>query len=85
MHILTISVFLYQVTGIVLRGIFLVRKKEIDWFYEGGAAAIYPDGIYIYVYIFLIILCWSTRFIAIVWYKQYKFPVRSFLESICEL
>lgn len=28
----------------VLRGIFLVRKKEIDWFYEGGAAAIFPDG-----------------------------------------
>ncbi|MCD9559642.1 hypothetical protein HAX54_017775 [Datura stramonium] len=32
-----------QVTGIILRGIFLLRKKEIDWFYEGGAAAIYPD------------------------------------------
>lgn len=29
----------------VLRGIFLLRKKEIDWFYEGAAAAIYPDGI----------------------------------------
>lgn len=28
----------------ILRGIFLLRKKEIDWFYEGGAAAIYPDG-----------------------------------------
>uniref|UniRef100_A0A2N9J9W2 Proline iminopeptidase n=1 Tax=Fagus sylvatica TaxID=28930 RepID=A0A2N9J9W2_FAGSY len=33
-----------KVTGMVLRGIFLVRKKEIDWFYEGGAAAIYPDA-----------------------------------------
>lgn len=33
-----------KVTGLVLRGIFLLRKKEIDWFYEGGAAAIYPDG-----------------------------------------
>ncbi|KAG5577067.1 hypothetical protein H5410_057201 [Solanum commersonii] len=32
-----------KVTGIILRGIFLLRKKEIDWFYEGGAAAIYPD------------------------------------------
>ena len=21
-----------------------MRKKEIDWFYQGGAAAIYPDG-----------------------------------------
>ncbi|KAJ8452907.1 hypothetical protein Cgig2_014670 [Carnegiea gigantea] len=35
----------WQVTGLVLRGIFLLRKKEIDWFYEGGAAAIFPDGI----------------------------------------
>ncbi|XP_060216670.1 proline iminopeptidase isoform X2 [Lycium barbarum] len=33
-----------KVTGIILRGIFLLRKKEIDWFYEGGAAAIYPDA-----------------------------------------
>lgn len=33
-----------KVTGIILRGIFLLRKKEIDWFYEGGAAAIFPDG-----------------------------------------
>jgi len=33
-----------RVTGMVLRGIFLLRKKEIDWFYEGGAAAIYPDA-----------------------------------------
>ncbi|WVZ99231.1 hypothetical protein U9M48_044560 [Paspalum notatum var. saurae] len=32
------------VTGIVLRGIFLLRKKELDWFYEGGAAAIFPDA-----------------------------------------
>lgn len=35
---------IFKVTGLVLRGIFLLRKKEIDWFYEGGAAAIYPDG-----------------------------------------
>ncbi|XP_027112723.1 proline iminopeptidase-like [Coffea arabica] len=33
-----------KVTGLVLRGIFLLRKKEIDWFYEGGAAAIFPDA-----------------------------------------
>lgn len=33
-----------KVTGIVLRGIFLLRKKELDWFYEGGAAAIFPDA-----------------------------------------
>ncbi|XP_078437208.1 proline iminopeptidase [Wolffia australiana] len=33
-----------KVTGLILRGIFLLRKKELDWFYEGGAAAIYPDA-----------------------------------------
>ncbi|KAK8938015.1 Proline iminopeptidase [Platanthera guangdongensis] len=33
----------WQVTGLILRGIFLLRKKELDWFYEGGAAAIFPD------------------------------------------
>ncbi|ONH92132.1 hypothetical protein PRUPE_8G157100 [Prunus persica] len=33
-----------KVTGMVLRGIFLLRKKEIDWFYEGGAASIFPDA-----------------------------------------
>ncbi|XP_058080298.1 proline iminopeptidase [Magnolia sinica] len=33
-----------KVTGMVLRGIFLLRKKELDWFYEGGAAAIFPDA-----------------------------------------
>ncbi|WOK91489.1 proline iminopeptidase [Canna indica] len=32
-----------KVTGLVLRGIFLLRKKELDWFYEGGAATIFPD------------------------------------------
>ncbi|KAL5225401.1 hypothetical protein ABZP36_012040 [Zizania latifolia] len=33
-----------KVTGIVLRGIFLLRKKELDWFYEGGAEAIFLDA-----------------------------------------
>lgn len=32
------------VTELVLRGIFLLRKKEIDWFYQSGADAIYPDA-----------------------------------------
>lgn len=22
----------------------MLRKKELDWFYQGGASAIYPDG-----------------------------------------
>jgi proline iminopeptidase len=33
-----------RVTELVLRGIFLVRKKEIDWFYQRGADAIFPDA-----------------------------------------
>lgn len=34
-----------RVTELVLRGIFLLRKWEIDWFYQDpdGAGAIYPD------------------------------------------
>ena len=29
--------------GLILRGIFMIRKKEIDWFYQEGASYIYPD------------------------------------------
>ncbi len=32
------------VTELVLRGIFLLRRKEIDWFYQGGANALFPDA-----------------------------------------
>jgi len=32
-----------RVTELVLRGIFLLRKKEIDWFYQEGASFIFPD------------------------------------------
>jgi proline iminopeptidase len=32
-----------KVTGLVLRGIFLCRPKEIEWFYQAGASAIFPD------------------------------------------
>jgi proline iminopeptidase len=32
-----------KVTELVVRGIFTLRPVELDWFYEGGAAAIYPD------------------------------------------
>jgi proline iminopeptidase len=28
---------------LVLRGIFTLRAIELDWFYEGGAAALFPD------------------------------------------
>jgi proline iminopeptidase len=31
--------------GLILRGIFLLRRKELLWFYqEGGASAIFPDA-----------------------------------------
>jgi proline iminopeptidase len=33
-----------RVTELVLRGIFLLRRREIDWFYQYGASAIYPDA-----------------------------------------
>jgi proline iminopeptidase len=29
--------------GLILRGIFLCRKQEIDWFYQQGASRIFPD------------------------------------------
>jgi len=32
------------VTEIVLRGIFLLRKREIDWFYQEGASRVFPDA-----------------------------------------
>jgi proline iminopeptidase len=32
-----------RVTELILRGIFTVRKSEIDWFYQKGADALYPD------------------------------------------
>jgi proline iminopeptidase len=33
-----------RVTELVLRGIFLLRKQEIDWFYQRGCGALYPDA-----------------------------------------
>ncbi|KAL7199586.1 hypothetical protein ACSBR2_021806 [Camellia fascicularis] len=46
-----------KVTGIVLRGIFLLRKKELDWFYEGGAAAIYLMVVLFVMYLFDVLPC----------------------------
>ena len=31
------------VTELVLRGIFTLRREELEWFYEGGAGALFPD------------------------------------------
>jgi len=33
-----------RVSELVLRGIFMLRKWEIDWFYQQGCDAIYPDA-----------------------------------------
>jgi len=32
-----------RVTELVLRGIFMLRDVELKWFYEGGAAHVFPD------------------------------------------
>ncbi len=32
------------VRALVLRGIFLLRRAEIDWFYQQGASWVYPDA-----------------------------------------
>lgn len=32
-----------HVSELVLRGIFTLRRLELDWYYEGGAAAVFPD------------------------------------------
>ena len=32
-----------RVSELVLRGIFTIRKAEIDWYYQQGASRIYPD------------------------------------------
>jgi proline iminopeptidase len=32
-----------RVSELVLRGIFMLRKAELDWFYQQGASFLYPD------------------------------------------
>jgi proline iminopeptidase len=32
-----------RVLGLVLRGIFLCRRRDIDWFYQDGASRLFPD------------------------------------------
>lgn len=33
-----------SVSELVLRGIFMLRKKELDWFYQEGASRLFPDA-----------------------------------------
>ncbi|WP_163115990.1 alpha/beta fold hydrolase, partial [Acinetobacter baumannii] len=32
-----------RVHALILRGIFMIRRFEIEWFYSNGASIIYPD------------------------------------------
>lgn len=32
-----------RVSELILRGIFTLRKDELDWYYQGGAGCIFPD------------------------------------------
>ncbi|HET8613620.1 MAG TPA: prolyl aminopeptidase [Sphingomonas sp.] len=32
-----------RVSGLILRGIFLLRRMELDWYYQGGAGWLFPD------------------------------------------
>lgn len=33
-----------RVSGLILRGIFLLRRRELEWFYQEGCSWIYPDA-----------------------------------------
>ena len=33
-----------RVTALVLRGVFLMRQREVDWFYQRGTNAIFPEA-----------------------------------------
>ncbi|TFI56854.1 prolyl aminopeptidase [Sphingomonas parva] len=33
-----------RVEALILRGIFTMRRQEIDWFYQDGASALFPDA-----------------------------------------
>lgn len=32
-----------RVTGLILRGIFMLRRHELDWFYQHGASMVWPE------------------------------------------
>lgn len=32
-----------RITELVLRGIFLLRRSEVDWYYRGGAGTLFPE------------------------------------------
>ena len=38
-----------RVLGLILRGVFLLTKREINWFYQSGASYLFPDSYERYV------------------------------------
>ncbi len=38
-----------RVTGLVLRGIFTLRREELAWFYQQGASALFPEAFADYI------------------------------------
>jgi len=43
LSLLYAEAFPERVLGLVLRGIFLCRDRDIQWFYQAGASSIFPD------------------------------------------
>ena len=33
-----------RVDGLILRGVFLLRRRELEWFYQDGASMMFPDA-----------------------------------------
>ena len=33
-----------RVSGLILRGVFLLTQRELDWFYQDGASMLFPDA-----------------------------------------
>jgi proline iminopeptidase len=33
-----------RVEGLILRGVFLLRRRELEWFYQDGASMLFPDA-----------------------------------------
>ena len=38
------QVYAIRVSELILRGVFLLRRAELEWFYQGGASWLFPDA-----------------------------------------
>ena len=54
--------------GLILRGIFMLRKLEIDWFYQEGCSYIYPDE-------------WD-KYLAVIPKKEHKYLVKAYYKRL---